>query len=95
MTIITKFELRPKDKTGNSLTEFLTQILPATREYEGCQGAQFGLSESENKSILLLEEWRTKETFEDYIQWRISTGDFEKLGMLLAEEPSISHFIKN
>ena len=92
MSLITQFELRAKEQSGESLSTFLTDILPDTISYEGCESAEFGISENDQSSILLIEKWRSKTDFEAYLNWRIERGDFTKLQNLLAQEPKVHHF---
>ncbi len=91
-SILTKFELTSKDGTGEALHTFLSDILPDTRNYNGCTGASFGIAQDDTKTVLLIEEWDSVPEFEAYLNWRIERGDFETLSSLLAAEPNVTHF---
>ena len=92
MAILTKFELTPKEKTGTELIDFLQRIIPATRSYQGCTGASFGLSQKPPKTVLLIEEWDSLQDFEAYLNWRVERSDFATLTSLLASDPIVTHF---
>jgi len=92
MAILTKFELTPKEETGTELIDFLRRIIPATRIYQGCTGASFGLSQKPPKTVLLIEEWDSLQDFEAYLNWRVERGDFATLTSLLASDPIVTHF---
>lgn len=92
MSIMTTFELKAKEASGESLKAFLSDALILTRAYEGCHGARFGVSLESPSSFLIIEEWRSRADFETYLNWRIETGDFAKLVSLLAAEFKVSQF---
>ena len=92
MALITQFELIAKEANGEALSAFLSEILPGTLSYEGCEGADFGVSEDNASSVLLIEKWRSKADFEAYLNWRIDRGDFAKMQSLLALDPKVQYF---
>ena len=44
-------------------------------------------------SILLIEDWESKEQFEAYIKWRTDRGDYAKLLSLLSVDPVVDYFM--
>lgn len=92
MSTIVKFELMGKSNSEEKIKEFFQQILPDTRKYEGCLGAQLSQFFEDKNSILLIENWESQSHFQNYLNWRKETGDFDTLTTMLAEAPSIKIF---
>ncbi len=94
MTHLVTFDLQAADPEASALTEFLSEILPGTRDYNGCQSADVTPLGATPGQVLLVERWDSKQSFESYLNWRVDRGDFGKLRKQLSTDPTITHFQK-
>ena len=63
-------------------TALLKKILPETRRYEGCISIQLYLNE-ETKAYTLVEDWKRLNHFNNYVNWRMETGVFDRFDSLI------------
>ena len=92
MAVRVLLEVRAKPGTGNELVAYLRTILPETRAYEGCLGADMLQNRDDADNLVLVETWETREQYEKYLAWRRGRGDSDRLKEGLAEPPDIRHF---
>lgn len=92
MAVRVLLEVRAKPGTGNELVAYLRTILPETRAYEGCLGADMLQNSDDGDNLVLVETWETREQYEKYLAWRRGRGDSDRLKEGLAEPPDIRHF---
>ena len=71
-----------KAETLNSLKEALKSALPDTRAFDGCISVDTYIEQSTN-TIHLIEDWRTLEHQQKYLEWRVQTGLLDMLDPLL------------
>lgn len=71
-----------KAETLNSLKEALKSALPDTRAFDGCISVDTYIEQSTN-TIHLIEDWKTLEHQQKYLEWRVQTGLLEMLDPLL------------
>ena len=72
-------EFRVKDGCHDKLKQHFKQILPDTRDYEGCISL-YMIQDVENPSqIMVVEQWETRQQYEKYLAWRTERGDVEVL----------------
>lgn len=92
MSILMKFELTVKAQYKQEIRQFFANILPGTRDFEGCEGACLASNEQDGSQLLLIEYWRSEEDFDKYLHWRSDIGDFDRLTGMLLCEPDIKPF---
>ena len=71
-----------KAETLNSLKEALKSALPDTRAFDGCISVDTYIEQSTN-TIHLIEDWKTLEHQQKYLEWRVQTGLLDMLDPLL------------
>ena len=71
-----------KAETLNSLKEALKSALPDTRACDGCISVDTYIEQSTN-TIHLIEDWKTLEHQQKYLEWRVQTGLLDMLDPLL------------
>ena len=92
MAVRVLLEVRAKPGTGNELVAYLRSILPETRAYEGCLGADALRNSDDADNPVPVETWETRGQYEKYLAWRRGRGDSDRLKEGLAEPPDIRHF---
>jgi quinol monooxygenase YgiN len=85
MTIFALVEFKVKENKLNEFLDFTKQVLPDTRNYEGCLYLKSTVS-LDGQKVVLIEEWETKEHHEKYLKWRLDNG------LAQAIEPFVSGF---
>ena len=85
MTIFALVEFKVKENKLNEFLDFTKQVLPDTRNYEGCVYLKSTVS-WDGQIVVLIEEWETKEHHEKYLKWRLDNG------LAQAIEPFVSGF---
>ena len=71
-----------KAETLNSLKEALKSALPDTRAFDGCISVDTYIEQSTN-TIHLIEDWKTLEHQQKYLEWRVQTGLLDMLDPIL------------
>ncbi len=74
------------------MKSYLAQILPDTRSYDGCQGADAQFNMDDPGNMVLVEQWESRGHYEKYLQWRTDTGVVDKLVSMLTGPPSGRYF---
>jgi quinol monooxygenase YgiN len=94
-TLILTFPCKPG--SGQVLLEAFKTALVETRAYKGCISVTAYTSATNPDDVILIEEWDSKTSQANYMQWRTDTGMPEQLGPLLAgplkEEWLVPHSI--
>ena len=81
MTIFALVEFKDKENKLNEFLDFTKQVLPDTRNYEGCVYLKSTVS-LDGQKVVLIEEWQTKEHHEKYLKWR---PKFNNLSLILKD----------
>ena len=91
MSVMVTAEFKLKSETAEAVIQTMTDILPDTRAYDGCQSVE-SYYETETYSLLLIEIWESSEHQQKYLGWRVETGLVEKVGEMLAAAPEFRTF---
>ena len=89
VTVTLTFTVKP-ERAGEFIA-LLESLLPDTRAYEGCLRVDVYQDQDSPGSILLVEDWTSKQHQEKYQAWRDETGIAEVVGPFLAGEPSFRY----
>ncbi len=92
MAVRVILEVKAKPGTGGELIAFFKSILPETRAYVGCTSVDVLRSCGDVDSVVVVEEWETREQYEQYLAWQRERGTSDRLKERLAEPPIIRHF---
>ena len=90
VTVFLEFNLNTENI--DDLTSLLRDGLHHTRGFDGCNSITIQKNQDDPSNLVFVENWDSKEQFEDYLGWRTQRGDVEKMGAWLAEPPSIRYF---
>ena len=92
MAVRVILEVKAKPGTGDEVVAFFRSIMPETRAYEGCTSVDTLQNSDDADNVVLVEEWETREQYENYLAWRREMGVSDRLMQMLAEPPNIRHF---
>lgn len=92
MTCYVTLEFKVKNESAEELPIFLRKILPDTRGYDGCVSINVVQNQDEPTEFAVLEQWNTRQHYEDYLNWRTETGVLDELLIMVEGEPSIRFF---
>ena len=90
MTIIA--DLAAKPENVDELVSLLRELLPETRQYEGCLGIELHRDKADPNNFILIEEWETGAHHKEYIAWRTETGTMNQVGAYLIRTPGFRCF---
>ena len=80
-----------KSERAAEFISLLKSLLPDTRAYDGCLRVDVYQDQGNAGSILLVEDWTSKQHQEKYQKWRDETGIAEVVGPFLAGDPSFRY----
>jgi quinol monooxygenase YgiN len=86
MSVVVMLEFKCKDEAYEGFKQKMSDILPDTVKYEGCQ-ALHAAADDENKSVVLYEVWDKIESQQKYMGWRQETGLMDELGPAVRAAP--------
>ena len=89
VTVTLTFTVKPERAT--EFISLLKSLLPDTRDYDGCLRVDVYQDQGNVGSILLVEDWTSKQHQEKYQEWRDETGIAEVVGPFLAGDPSFRY----
>ena len=92
MSVTVFLELDLKPENVNDLKSFMRDELHYTRGFDGCNSITIQKNQDDPSNLVFVENWDSKEQFENYLGWRTERGDVEKMGAWLAVPPSIRYF---
>ena len=85
VTVTLAFPVNPE--RVEEFKSLLKQLLPDTRDYDGCQSVDVYQDQDDPGSIYLVEDWESKAHQQRHQTWRDETGIAETVGPFLAGEP--------
>ena len=91
MSIIVSVEFSLQAGKQKEFLDVLGSVLPDTRAYDGCIRV-VTYAEDNGSSIILIEEWETKEHQKAYFQWRVDTGMVDAIAPYVAAPPTIKYY---
>lgn len=91
MTVLVTLEAEVKREHVAELPALLEAVLPSTRAFEGCGTVKCYMSE-DNRKMLLVEDWASKEAQQKYLAWRLTTDHGKQLVAMLVAPPEIRVF---
>jgi quinol monooxygenase YgiN len=84
-TVILQVTAQP-GKAADLIAAF-DSILPATREFKGCQGVTVHQDTADENVLVLIEKWDSAEDHAAYGEWRKNSGTLGPLMALAAARP--------
>ena len=77
-------ELKPGAMGCQPILDFISDLLPDTRAFEGCQDLKVYV-EGDGEAIVFIEYWDSVEHYQRYLNWRTETGVLAELVEMLDE----------
>ena len=87
-------EIRTNPGTANEMLTMLKDILPDTRNYDGCVSVDVFQNQDDADTLIIMGKWQSKVHFETYLDWRNETGIFERFSEMI-EGPPNTHFFND
>lgn len=85
-------ELRTKEDCADKARSWFKNVLPDTREFDGCIGLYLVKNQDDPLNFVIIEQWDTRAQYEKYLAWRTERGDIDALVDMIDGEPSIRFF---
>lgn len=92
MSVMVLLEAPVKPEDLSKMKSYMAEILPGTRECEGCQGINVYFDVANETTLVLVEHWDSRAHHEKYLAWRTETGVMEKLGGMISGPPNLRYF---
>ena len=89
ITVMLKATL--KENQQNKLEDLMRESLVETRKYEGFRDITI-YQEDNSNNIVFYSIWDKKEHYENYLNYRIQTGDIDTLAQFFENKPQISFY---
>jgi heme-degrading monooxygenase HmoA len=93
ITVTVAWAIKPE--LAETFVESLRGMFPVTRLRKGFRNIRLVRSDVDSNQFLLIEEWDKAQDFHDYAQFRIETGDTEKLLAMTATFPQMGVWALN
>jgi heme-degrading monooxygenase HmoA len=84
-----------KPEFADTFVESFRGMFPVTRLRKGFRNIRLLKSDVDPNQFVLIEEWDEAQSFHDYVQFRVETGDTEKLLAMTASFPQLSIWALN
>jgi heme-degrading monooxygenase HmoA len=78
-----------KPEFADTFAKFLGRMFPETRRHKGFRSIRLLRGDVDPNQFVLIEEWDEARNFHDYAQFRVETGDTEKLLAMTASYPQL------
>lgn len=92
MSVVVLLEAPVKPEEVSRMKAFLAEVLPSTREYDGCEAMDVYFNTDVANNMVVIEHWESRQKHEKYLGWRTETGVMDRIGGMLAGPPSIRYF---
>jgi quinol monooxygenase YgiN len=87
VTVTVSWTIKPE--FANAFVESLRAMFPETRRRKGFRNIRLLRSDTDPNQFVLIEEWDEVQNFHDYAQFRVETGDTEKLLAMTSSYPQL------
>lgn len=74
MSVVLIVDAKLKSDKISEAIEFFTDIVPDTRNFEGCLGIDVCIDSEDAGTLVLVEKWVSMEHYQKYHHWREETG---------------------
>lgn len=92
MSVLVLLEAPVQPQEVANMKTLMAQLLPETREYDGCGGIDVYFNTDDPNGMVMIERWASRAQHEKYLAWRTETGVMQKIGAMLAGPPNIRYF---
>ena len=92
MAVKIVIDLQAAPGKGDELADMFRAVVPDTRTFAGCIECAVFRNQDDPHQFSIIETFTTREAYQAYFDWRVSTGDIDKLGALLGGAPTSRYF---
>ena len=93
VTIIVEIAAKPGKRA--TLIEQLAPMMPETRAQPGCRSMEIYSAQDCPNTMVAIEEWDDRPSYDAYLNWRIETGMMADIMQLAEGGPTIRFFDEN
>jgi quinol monooxygenase YgiN len=86
--------MKVKPENVDEMLESISGLIQATRDRDGCIEVYIYQDQDDPTTLLALQEWETREQYEEYFAWRGEIGDLDMLGKWQTQPMSLRFFDK-
>ena len=90
VTVIASLQVKPDHL--EQLEKEMRENFSDTRAFDGCEGLDVYRDQDNPTSIVLHQQWESKNHYEKYLAWRTESGFFGRFAENLSEPPSIRYY---
>lgn len=92
MSAVIVVEIKAQDGRVDELKQFIHEIVPGARAFDGCQTVNLIQDMDDPATMLIYETWTSRQAYEKYFSWRQETGVVDTLVSYLSGPPSLRFF---
>ena len=92
MSVQVILEFNAKPDCVEKVRAWLKGALPDTRAFDGCVTLHVIQNQADPTGIVIVEQWDSRQQYENYLAWRTERGDMEIFGAMMAGPPNIRFF---
>jgi quinol monooxygenase YgiN len=92
VSILVLLELEAVDGKADEMISILAKTLVDTRARQGCEGVTVHRDHDRPNTILLVEQWATREDDDAYRAWRAGDGATPEMAPLVAARPKLTYY---
>lgn len=82
MPFYVMLEVTAKPDTGREMLEMFRQVLPETRNKDGCLSVEVTVNQDRTDNLLLVMRWASRQHYQTYRDWRETKGDVQRFADL-------------
>jgi quinol monooxygenase YgiN len=86
--------MKVKPENVDEMLESISGLIQATRDRDGCIEVYIYQDQDDPTTLLALQEWETREQYEEYFAWRGEIGDLDMLRKWQTQPMSLRFFDK-
>ncbi|MBS45676.1 MAG: antibiotic biosynthesis monooxygenase [Nocardioides sp.] len=90
MTVIATLELRLRPDSLDEARTILRRVLAETRAFDGCEGVDVMVDETDPAHVVAVERWRDMEADSAYRAFRAGPGKITDFATILAGAPVLT-----
>ncbi len=90
--VIVTLRVKNKPDAAEKLDRLCREFFLDTRQFEGCLWVHAYRKEGSPQEVIFLEEWRSIEHYNKYLDWRKGNGTLERMTDLLDGPPVIEYW---
>lgn len=84
--------LRLQEGFADQVKKGLKTSLVDTRSFDGCEEVTVLQNSDEADTVVILQQWATRERYEAYAVWRTGRGDMDNMSKISAQPYETSFF---